>query len=136
MESNDKPNSCGCSCACNCSTNENLTRDEKLWGMLVHLSSLVQLLFIPLTHLICPMIIWLIKKDGSSWIDKQGKEAVNFNLSILIYGLIAWATVFFGIGVFLLPVVAIFWLVCTIIASIKASEGKCFCYPLSIRFLK
>lgn len=135
MDTNDKKDDT-CGCACKCSQTDNLTQDEKLWGMIVHLSSLVQLLLIPLTHLICPLIIWLIKKDTSAWVDKQGRSAVNFNLSILIYGIVAWITVFFGVGLFLLPIVFVFWLVCTIIAALKASEGRCFCYPLSIRFIK
>jgi len=83
-----------------------------------------------------PLVIWLIKKDESATVSQHGKEALNFQLSILIYSVGAWLTAFILIGFLLMPAVAIFNLVMIIIAAIKTSNGEDFKYPLCLRLIK
>ena len=103
--------------------------DEKSWAMGCHLISLV-------TGFVGPLILWLIKREGNPFVDQQGKEALNFQLSILIYGVISYTLIFFIVGVLLFPAVLIFNLVFIIIAAVKANNGEDFRYPLCIRFIK
>jgi uncharacterized protein len=113
-----------------------VTSEEKTWGMLCHLSTLLSYLAFALTF-IGPLVCWLIKKDTSRFVDYHGKESLNFQLNILIYSLVCIALIpCFLIGVFLLPVVHVYNVVCVIIAGIKASGGEVFRYPFIFRFIK
>lgn len=107
----------------------------KTWAMACHLSSLSGFL-IPLANVVVPLIIWLIKKDEYAFVDDQGKESVNFQISMLIYYLIAALLILVVIGIFILPLLAIFNIVSVIIASAESYEGKKFRYVGSIRFIK
>ena len=82
------------------------------------------------------LIIWQIKKDQHAFVDEHGKEAFNFQSSMLIYGLVAGFLCFACIGTVLLPAVMVVDIVFSIIASIKASDGQSYKYPLTIRFVK
>ena len=77
-----------------------------------------------------------VKKDESAFVDDQGKEALNFNITISIAGFIAFLLMFVVIGGLLLPIIGIFWLVMTIIAAVKANGGERYRYPLTIRLIK
>lgn len=81
-------------------------------------------------------MIWLIKKDQFPLVDKEGKESINFQISLTIYGVVAAILCFILIGFFLVAALYLFYLIGVIIASIKTYEGKSFRYPLTIRFLK
>ena len=83
-----------------------------------------------------PLIVWLISKDKDRFIDEQGKEAVNFQISMLIYGVVAALLIFACIGTVLLPAVAIFDLIFLLIAAVKTNDGQHYRYPLTIRFVK
>jgi len=78
----------------------------------------------------------MLKKEEMPLVDDQGKEAVNFQISITIYFLVAAASIFCVIGFVLAPAVLIFDLVFTIIAAMKAGSGEAYRYPLTIRFIK
>jgi uncharacterized Tic20 family protein len=113
-----------------------LTSEEKTWGMLCHISTLLSYLAFALTF-IGPLVCWLMKKDSSRFVDYHGKESLNFQLNILIYNLVCAALIpCFFIGLFLLPVVHSYNIICVIIAGIKASGGQPFRYPFIIRFIK
>ena len=118
-----------------------LTQEDRQWGMFAHLSALAGLLVGGLTF-IGPLIIWLIKKDESKFVDEHGKESLNFQLNILIYSLIlvaiSFATCGFGVIVTgpLLGALMIYAIVMPIIAGIKANEGKPYEYPLTFRMIK
>ena len=105
------------------------TPDEKTMGILSHILCIVG-------WFIAPLIIYLIKKDESAYIREQSKEALNFQLTMLIFFIAAWFMIFIIIGVFLMPLVGIANLVLIIIATIKASEGKLYKYPINFRFIK
>lgn len=109
-------------------------QDEKMWGMFCHLSAL-SMFIIPFGSIIGPLIIWSIKKGDYPFVDQQGKEAINFNLSMLIYLLISAILIILVIGILLLIAIGIFQLIMIVIASIKANNGESFRYPLTIRFI-
>ena len=111
-----------------------LSKDEHMWGMLCHLSALAGFL-IPTGNIVGPLVVWLIKKDEMPFVDDQGKEAVNFQISVTIYVIVSAVLIFVVIGIVLLPAALIFGLVMTIIASLKANEGEAYRYPLCIRFI-
>ena len=108
---------------------------EKQWGMLVHLVALSGII-IPLGNVIGPLIIWLIKKEESEFVDDQGKEALNFNISVVIYALVSGILTVIVIGFLLMVAVGIFALIFIILASVKASNGEKYRYPLTIRIIK
>ena len=111
-------------------------QDEKLCGMLCHLSALVAYVGEPFGHIIGPLIVWLIKKDQLPLVDDQGKESLNFQISMTIYGAVSLVLIFVVIGFFLLIGLAVFDLVMIIVASIKANQGIAYRYPLTIRLIK
>jgi len=112
-----------------------ISADAKGMAMLLHLSTLAGFI-IPPGNIIAPLIIWAVKKHESPLIDDQGKEVVNFQLSVLIYAVISAVLILVIIGIPLLVGVGIFDLVFTIIGAMRANEGQYFRYPLNIRFLK
>lgn len=82
-----------------------------------------------------PLVMWILKKAEDPYVDFHGKEAINFNLSILIYAIVAGVLIFVAVGLLLLPAVLITWLVFVIIATVKAGAGEHYRYPLTIRFV-
>ena len=113
-------------------------RDACMWAMFCHLAGLGGFLPIApvLGSIIAPLIVWQIKKDEFAFVDEQGKEAVNFQISILIYALVAGLLCLACIGIALLPAVYIFDVVFLLIAGVKANNGEHYRYPLTIRFIK
>lgn len=114
--------------------NESLTENEKQMGMLSHLLTFCGFV-IPFANIIAPLIVYLTKKDESEYIRHHAQEALNFQLSVLIYVVAACVLILVAIGVFLLPLIAIANVVLVIVAAIKANEGKYYRYPLCIRFI-
>jgi len=110
-------------------------RDENMWGMLCHLSAFAGY-FIPFGNIIGPLVIWLIKKDEYPLVEDQGKESLNFQISIAIYAVISLILALVIIGFFLLIAIGILNLVMIIVASVKANEGVRFRYPFAIKFFQ
>ena len=110
-------------------------QEERSLGLACHLLALAGLV-VPFGNVLGPLIMWLVKKDESDFVDDQGKEALNFNITISIAGFIAFLLMFVVIGGLLLPIIGIFWLVMTIIAAVKANGGERYRYPLTIRLIK
>lgn len=114
-------------------------KDARTWGMLAHLSSYSGWLT-GIGYIAGPLIVWLIKKDQYSFVDKQGKEAMNFNLSLAIYLVASILLAFTIVGLLIaIPAwiaIAVGHLVFTLVAGIKANEGEVFRYPLTIRLIK
>ena len=107
-------------------------QDERTMGMLCHLTALVGFLG--------PLIVWLLKKEESEFVNDQGKESLNFQLSILIYAIASLILMvpltLILIGPLLPPAVGIFDVVMIIIAAVQANNGTRYRYPLCIRFIK
>jgi uncharacterized Tic20 family protein len=112
---------------------EEPSTDARNWATLTQLSALVMFLGIP--AVIGPLVVWLIKRDDDPFIDYSGKEALNFNISFLIYGVVAAFLIILLIGLILLPIVFVVWLVLVIVAAVKTSNGEYYRYPLTIRFV-
>ena len=107
----------------------------RTWTVLCHASALLGVFFHFFGHILGPLIVWLAKRHESAEIDAHGKEALNFQLSMLIYDAVAAVLCFVLIGI---PILILLWIMNTIfviIASLQASDGKLYRYPLTIRFL-
>jgi uncharacterized Tic20 family protein len=112
-----------------------LSNDAKLWGMLCHLSALVQ--FVGPPSILGPLVIWLVKKNEIPFVDDQGKEAVNFHLTVYIAVLVLSPTICLGgLGIPLVGIVLLAGLVLSIVAGVKANNGEFYRYPFAIRFIK
>jgi uncharacterized Tic20 family protein len=102
------------------------TSDEKTLALLSHVVTFV-------SNFIAPLIIYIIKKDESAFVAAHAKESLNFQLTILLAVIVLFITI---VGILLLWIVGIYALVLVIVATIRASEGKLYRYPLTIRFIK
>lgn len=111
-----------------------IAQEEKTWGMLAHLSSLVGFV-IPFGNVLGPLVVWLIKKDSMPFVADQGKEALNFNITVLIAAIISGILMLVVIGFLLLAVVAVGWLVLTILAAIESNKGVAYRYPFTLRLI-
>jgi len=106
--------------------------NAKGWAALSHLSAFVMFLGVP--ALIGPFAVWLWKRDDA-YVDQQGKEALNFNISFLIYGIVSAFLILILVGLVLLPIVFVTWFILVIVAAVKASAGEDYHYPFTIRFI-
>lgn len=116
-------------------TSSTTSSDIRSWCVLCHASALAGLFFHALGFVLGPLIIWLIKRGDSSEIDANGKESLNFQLSMLIWHAIALILCLLLIGI---PILIALWVadvVLVIIASVKTSRGEFYRYPLTIRFI-
>ncbi|WP_456376335.1 DUF4870 domain-containing protein [Lutibacter sp.] len=124
-----------------------ITQTKNNDAFLIHISAFAGYFF-PFGGVLAPLIFWVVKKDESRYIDTHGKEAVNFNLSFLLYSFILGISVistsimnfpnFFGIagGVSILLIVGVIRFVLIIQAAIKASKNEPYQYPFTINFIK
>jgi uncharacterized Tic20 family protein len=115
---------------------ENNDKKARTWGMLCHLTALSLFVGIPFGNLIGPLVVWLIKKNEYPLVDEQGKESLNFQLSMTIYSIIAGLLCFILIGFLFLAVLVVVDIILVIKASVRASNGQEYHYPYTIRFLK
>ena len=104
--------------------------------MLCHASALSGIFLHVVGHIFGPLIVWLLKRNESPEIDAHGKESLNFQLSMLIYNVIAGILIIVLIGIPLLILLYVLNIVFVIVASIQAGDGKLYRYPMAIRFIK
>lgn len=100
--------------------------DEKTLGLLAHILTFV-------APILAPLLIYLVKKDESEYVTFHAKESLNFQISVVIYVILLFISI---VGILLIWVLGIAVFVLVILATIKASEGKLYKYPLCIRFIK
>ena len=103
--------------------------ESRGWAAAAHLIPFVGLSFI------APLIIWLIKRDEDAFAEYHAREALNFQISLIIYFIVSAIMIIILIGLVLLVVVAIFAFIVMIIAGVKAASGQLYRYPLTIRFV-
>jgi uncharacterized Tic20 family protein len=108
----------------------------RTWKILCHASALLGVFFHFPGHLLGPFIVWLAKRDDSPEIDAHGKESLNFQISMLIYNVVAAVFCLVLVGFLFLPLLWVLNAVFVIIASIQASDGKLYRYPMTIRFIQ
>lgn len=115
------------------------TSEDRNWGMAAHLSALVMIVGVP--AVVGPLIVWIVKRD-QPFVSEHGREALNFNISMLIYGaaLVVFGIVTLGIGLLLVLPAAfallIAWLVLLVQGAMAAARGDRYRYPLSIRLIQ
>ena len=102
---------------------------DKIWSMLSHLSALLGVGFV------LPLVVYLAMRHESEYVAANAREALNFHISVLLYSLCCIPLVFIVIGIPLLLVIGLGSLVLAIIATIKASGGLCYRYPLTLRLV-
>ncbi len=103
-------------------------------AMFCHLSGLAGFI-VPFGSLVAPIIIWSLKKDDMPFVDEQGKEAINFQISMAIYLFVAIILCFVIIGIPVVIGLVLAKLAFALIAAVKASEGKTYRYPFTLRFV-
>lgn len=108
----------------------------RTWTALCHASALLGVFLHFPGHVLAPLIVWLLKRDESPEIDAHGKEALNFQISMLIYNVVAAVFCLVLIGFVFLAILWVLNAVFVIIAAIHASEGKFYRYPMTIRFIQ
>jgi hypothetical protein len=111
------------------------TPDERTWGMVAHLAALAGFV-LPFGNILGPLVVWLVKRDHSVFIAAEAKEALNFNISIAIGGVVCFMLFLLSIGVLFAALLVLFWLVMIIIAALKANEGIAYRYPFTLRLVK
>ena len=111
-------------------------KQERTWATFCHLSALVAFIGIPFGNILGPLVIWLIKKNEMPLVDLEGKAALNFQISMTIYTLVAFILCFIAIGFILIFPILLANVVLVIIAAIKTSNGEKFQYPVTIVFIK
>ncbi|MGY2216666.1 DUF4870 domain-containing protein [Pseudomonas sp. SDO558_S425] len=111
------------------------SKEVRQWAMLCHFSAFFGLMF-PFGSLLGPLILWQVKKDADPFIDDQGKEALNFQITVGIAWAVCFLLGFIVIGFVLMTVLVIGAVVMTIIAGIKANKGVAYRYPWTLRLIK
>ena len=113
-----------------------IPRAARKWGMICHIIALVGLLGNGIGFVLGPLIVWMIKKEDHPFVDEQGKEALNFQITMMLIMLACGFLAFFLIGFFLLPFALLMAIVFPIIGAIKANDGEHYRYPFAIRLIK
>ncbi|WP_421918175.1 DUF4870 domain-containing protein [Marinifilum sp.] len=108
--------------------------DERNWAMYCHLSALAMFIF-PFGNIIGPLILWSMKKDHSALVDREGKKALNFQISMSIYLFVSAFLIIIGIGILLLIALGLVNLIFVVMAVVKTLTGEDYEYPLSIKIL-
>ena len=109
---------------------------DKKWAVVAHLGGLVPVLFL---SLIIPLLIWLLKGHESAFVEKQAKEALNFQISLTIYGVVAVCIAFTIIGIPLTILAFIIFgftnLICSLKGAIRTSQRITYTYPMNLRLI-
>lgn len=113
-----------------------LTSDERTMGMLCHLLALCGYVVVPFGHILGPLIIWLIRKDQSAFVNDQGKESLNFQITVTIALIVCIPLCFICIGYFLMLAITIAAIVLVIMAAVAANGGTAYRYPWTLRLIK
>lgn len=118
-------------------------QETRNWALVAHLSALVVLVGVP--SFLGPLVVWLVKRGEDPFVEQEAREALNFNLSVLLYAVVAGAVaavlaiVTLGLGLLVIVPLAfgagIAWLVLVCVAGYQASRGGRYRYPVTIRFL-
>ena len=112
------------------------TQDERTWALAAHVGTFVAAWFA--LGFLCPLVVMLVKGDrvtGSPFVRRHAVESLNFQLSVLLYAVVSFVLVIVGIGILMLLVLGIAVLVLVVLATVRASQGEDYRYPLTIRFV-
>jgi uncharacterized protein len=106
-----------------------VNQDEKNMGMLLYVLGII-------TGFIGPVILWLMKKDTMPFVNDQGKEVLNFQITVFLCAIVCGILMMVVIGIFLLPLVMLAYLILMIMGALKAKEGIAYRFPFALRLLK
>ncbi len=109
--------------------------EARKWAALCHIVALSGLIGNGVGFVLGPLVVWLIKKDEYPFVEEQGKEAINFQITMIIAAIVSGILTFVVIGFFLLVGVGIVMIAFPIVAAVKASNGEAYRYPFTIRFI-
>ena len=115
---------------------ETIEKQTRVWGMLCHLTALFGLSGIPLVNVIGPLVVWLFKRKTSPFVDKNGKESLNFQISMTVYAILAALMIYIKMGMLPLWILAAINLLLVFIAAVRANNGDIYRYPFTIRLIK
>jgi len=104
------------------------SQDARNLAMLGHILGIVGFL--------APLVIWLSVKDEQRFVNEHGKDAMNYQISLMIYFAVAGPLCFVYVGLVLTPLLAVTHLALSIVAAIKAHQGQPWHYPIAIPFLR
>ena len=110
------------------------TKDERNLAMLAHLSAFAGLV-VPLGNIIAPLVIWLVQREKSAFAADQALESLNFNITVVLAGIVCGILVVIGIGVLLWLALGIVWLVGTILGAVRAAEGQYYRHRFILRLV-
>jgi uncharacterized Tic20 family protein len=110
------------------------SKEERNWATLAHVSALLAF-FTVVGGIIGPLVIWLIRKEDMSFAADQAKEALNFQITVFLAGIVAAILCLILIGFVLLAILALADLILIIVAAVKASEGVAYRYPFNLRLI-
>ena len=111
-----------------------VSSEERSWSIAVHLSALAGLFF-PFGHLLGQLATWLIKRNEMPMVDRHGKEALNFQITVTLASFVCGLLFFVGIGLILWVVLMVADAVLVIMAAVKTSRGEAFSYPFNLRLI-
>ena len=110
--------------------------EERTWSVVVHAAAFLGVLVPIIGGILGPFLVWILKKPESTVVDRHGKAAINFQISMLIYGIAGALLIRAGVGLVILIVLGIFWFVMILVATIRTANGRDPGYVFSISFLK
>ncbi len=113
-----------------------IPKDIRNMAMFCHLATFAGFIGVPFGNILGPLLVWLLKREASPFIDDHGKEALNFQISVTIYGIVSAILILVIIGFVLLPALLVFDIIVVIMAAVRANGGRFHRYPLTIRFIK
>jgi len=113
-----------------------LPREVRKWAMICHLAALAGVVVPGIGFVLGPLVVWLVKREDHAFIDEQGKEALNFELTMLIAMLVSTLLVILIVGFVLVFVTYALAVIFPIVAAIRANEGQPYRYPLAIRLIR
>lgn len=111
-----------------------VTDDERTWAIVAHLAAFAGMV-IPFGNIVGPLAVYLVKQEEGPFVEHHGKEAVNFQISMTIYFIVAAVLIAVLIGFLLIAILGIAWLVLVVIAAIRASDRERYEYPFTIRLV-
>ena len=113
-----------------------VTEQEKTWATIVHIAGFFGYIMPALGAVLGPLLVWLLKKEGMPFVEEQGREAINFNITCLLASLVCLPLCMVVIGYPLLLIVGGYWLIFTIIAAIKVNRGEAYKHPFVLRLIR
>jgi len=108
---------------------------ERNWAVFCHLGGFAGLLVPGIGQVFGPLVLWLLRRNESAYVDHHGREAVNFQISMTLYAIVAAALIWVLIGFVLIFVVLGVQFVFMVVASVAASHGELYRYPVTLRLI-